>query len=179
MLAELRKSERARINAVAPSSPMPSSDLKELEADAQVDSAQGSALEAVDQRQTDVFVSYAYANKDIVWPLVDGIQTETTSIWIDKEELKPGTHWAGNIVRAIKSSHMFCLMCTSDSYASDNVRREVYLADKYEKPILPVLLDRALMPEDIEYFLIDRQWLDMTAIDSTSRPGALLDAIAV
>jgi len=69
-------------------------------------------------------------------------------------------------------------MCSSESYASDNVRREVYLADKYDKPILPVLLDGALMPEDIEFFLIDRQWLDITGDDHTQRTKTLREAIA-
>ena len=55
---------------------------------------------------------------------------------------------------------------------------KIYLADKYKKSILPVMLDGALMPEDIEYFLIDRQFLDMTALDPSDRGTALREALA-
>ncbi len=127
---------------------------------------------------SDVFVSYAFANSEIVLPMIDQMQQTGTRIWIDREKLKPGMHWAGNIVRAIKTTELFCLMCSAQSFASDHVRREIYLADKYDKPILPVMLDGALMPEDIEYFLIDRQFLDMTRLEETGRGQALREALA-
>ncbi|MCF6329065.1 MAG: toll/interleukin-1 receptor domain-containing protein, partial [Henriciella sp.] len=77
------------------------------------------------------------------------------------------------IVRAIKQSGRFCLMCSAEAFASDHVRREIYLADKYGKPMLPVRLDDAQMPEDIEYFLIDRQWVDLAGMDRDSQMRAL------
>ena len=114
------------------------------------------------------FISYASSNRDQVVPIVASVEAGGIDLWFDRDGLKPGTNRAGTIVRAIKSSERFCLMCSAQSFASDHVRREVYLADKYQKPILPVRLDDALMPEDIEYFLIDRQWLDLTGKDHES-----------
>jgi len=119
------------------------------------------------------FVSYAHANSETVWPLTSQLEAEGVAIWIDRDDLKAGQGWAGTIVRAIKQSGQFCLMCSAESFASDHVRREIYLADKYGKPMLPVRLDDAEMPEDIEYFLIDRQWVDLAGMDMDGQMRAL------
>ncbi|MEE9380898.1 MAG: toll/interleukin-1 receptor domain-containing protein, partial [Hyphomonadaceae bacterium] len=119
------------------------------------------------------FVSYAHANSETVWPLTSQLEADGVAIWIDRDDLKAGQGWAGTIVRAIKQSGRFCLMCSAESFASDHVRREIYLADKYGKPMLPVRLDDAEMPEDIEYFLIDRQWVDLAGMDMDGQMRAL------
>ena len=175
MLADLRKTERAQLNVRR--SANAGSDREDEAIVAEDVYAQDEALVAGPD-VSDIFVSYAFANSEVVLPLVDDVQSAGVSIWIDREQLKPGMHWAGNIVRAIKSTDLFCLMCSAQSFASDHVRREIYLADKYKKSILPVMLDGALMPEDIEYFLIDRQFLDMTALDPSDRGNALREALA-
>jgi hypothetical protein len=58
------------------------------------------------------------------------------------------------------------------------VRREIYIADKYKRKLLPVRLDSSELPEDFEYFLIDRQWLDLTAAEPQERAERLKAALA-
>jgi hypothetical protein len=116
-----------------------------------------------------VFVSYSRHDGSVVHPLVAELEASGQDVWIDRDELQPGTHWAGRIVEAIRGSDTFCLMCSVESFQSDNVRREVYIADKYKRKLLPVRLDSAEMPADFEYFLIDRQWLDLTTADEAER----------
>lgn len=125
-----------------------------------------------------VFVSYARSNGEVVYPLVAEVEAAGREVWIDREELKAGANWAGMIVRAIRDSDTFCLMCSAEAFQSDNVRREIYIADKYKRKLLPVRLDFAQMPEDFEYFLIDRQWLDLTAADPEERAVRLKAALA-
>ena len=175
MLAEMRKIQRGRLMA---SVPKRDGDEEDFGGGVNiVDEAQGRPTEA-DRGEDAVFVSYAFANSEIVFPLIDQAKSLGANFWIDRTQLKPGTQWAGDIVRAIKSSDKFCLMCSAQSFASDHVRREIYLADKYKKPMLPVLLDDALMPEDIEYFLIDRQWLDLAGIQASDHSAALITALS-
>lgn len=111
-------------------------------------------------RAPQLFVSYASADRETAWPIVERVEELGVEVWIDRDDLRPGQAWAGAIVRAIKSVAKVCLMCSAESFRSDHVRREIYLADKYKKALVPVRLDGAEMPEDFEYFLIDRQWLD-------------------
>jgi hypothetical protein len=57
------------------------------------------------------------------------------------------------------------------------VRRELYIAHKYNRKLLPVRLDFAETPEDFEYFLTDRQWLDLTATNPEERAIRLKAAL--
>lgn len=116
-----------------------------------------------------VFVSYSRHDGGMVYPLVAELEASGQDVWIDRDELQPGTHWAGRIVEAIRGSDTFCLMCSVEAFQSDNVRREVYIADKYKRKLLPVRLDSSEMPADFEYFLIDRQWLDLTKADDAEK----------
>lgn len=126
----------------------------------------------------DVFISYAHADADAVYPIVDLVEASGRSVWIDKAGMKAGEGWAGAIVRAIKSCEMLCLMCSAASFASDHVRREVYLADKYRKTLMPVRLDRAQIPEDIEYFVVDRQWVDLADVPEGERAAQVSAAFS-
>lgn len=125
-----------------------------------------------------VFVSYSHANSETVLPIVETVEERGVSIWIDRDEMRAGQGWAGQIVRAIKTSERFCLMCSEQAFASDHVRREVYLADKYGKDMVPIRLDGAEMPEDIEYFLIGKQWVDLNALQDDERLEALEAALS-
>lgn len=132
---------------------------------------------SVEPEGHDAFVSYSHANAETVLPIIESIEETGLSVWIDREEMRAGQNWAGQIVRAIKASDRFCLMCSSQAFESDHVRREVYLADKYGKTMVPIRLDEAPMPEDIEYFLIGRQWIDLFALDEDERLGAIQDVL--
>jgi hypothetical protein len=125
-----------------------------------------------------VFVSYSRQNGEIVYPLVAEVEAAGRAVWIDRQAIEAGGNWAGMIVRAIRDSDTFCLMCSAEAFQSDNVRREIYIADKYKRKLLPVRLDSAEMPEDFEYFLIDRQWLDLTGIAPEERASRLTALLA-
>lgn len=125
-----------------------------------------------------VFVSYSRQNGAIVYPLVEEVEAAGRSVWIDRDAIEAGGNWAGMIVRAIRESETFCLMCSAEAFQSDNVRREIYIADKYKRKLLPVRLDSVEVPEDFEYFLIDRQWLDLTGIAPAERASRLTALLA-
>jgi hypothetical protein len=140
--------------------------------------ADAMAQEPTAEGPSGVFVSYARRDSDVVYPMVAEIEAAGQAVWIDKDGLEAGEHWAGMIVRAIRESETFCLMCSAESFQSDNVRREIYIANKYRRKMLPVRLDFAEMPDDFEYFLIDRQWLDLTTVDAAERAARLTAALA-
>jgi len=136
-----------------------------------------AAEEPVPGPDAPVFVSYSRRDGEVVYPMVAEVEAAGRQVWIDKDEIHAGGNWAGMIVRAIRDSDTFCLMCSAEAFQSDNVRREIYIADKYKRKLLPVRLDFAEMPEDFEYFLIDRQWLDLTAVEPAERALRLKAAL--
>jgi hypothetical protein len=56
---------------------------------------------------------------------------------------------------------MFALMCSDASMRSRNVKQEVLLAWKYEKPYLPLLLSPVSFPEQVQYWLEGFQWIEI------------------
>jgi hypothetical protein len=131
-------------------------------------SASGAAL----------FISYAHADNAAVEPVVRVVRANGREVWIDKTRLQTGDGWAGEIVRAIKGAKGMMVMCSPRAFESDHIKREVYLADRYKKPMLPVFLEPAQMPEDFEYFFAGVQWLELFRLDEADQPGAIGKALS-
>lgn len=124
-----------------------------------------------------VFVSYAHADNTAVLPVVEAVQAQGRNVWIDKKGLAGGDNWAGEIVRAIKSARGVIVMCSKHAFESDHVKREVYLADRYKKPMVPIFIEAAAPPEDFEYFFASVQWLELHKTAPADRPAALAKAL--
>lgn len=124
-----------------------------------------------------VFISYARADQPTVDPLAKAVKESGHPIWIDTDEINAGTSWAGEIVRAIKSAGHVLIMCSPRSFESDQVKREVYLADRYKKPLMPVFLEAAEPPEDFEYFFAGVQWLKLHEAPEADRAAILTRAL--
>jgi hypothetical protein len=123
-------------------------------------------------------VSYAHADNTAVLPVVEAVQAQGRSVWLDKGGIAPGEGWAGEIVRAIKAARGVIVMCSTHAFESDHVKREVYLADRYKKPMLPVFIEAAAPPEDFEYFFAGVQWLELHKTPEADRAAAIARAIA-
>jgi hypothetical protein len=124
-----------------------------------------------------VFVSYARADNTAVLPVVEAVQAQGRNVWIDKQGIAGGEGWAGEIVRAIRGAHGVVVMCSRHAFESDHVKREVYLADRYRKPMVPIFLEPAPPPEDFEYFFAGVQWLELHKTPAADRPAALAKAL--
>jgi hypothetical protein len=124
-----------------------------------------------------LFISYSHADDATVTPLVAIVEGHGRTVWIDKTGLHTGDGWAGEIVKAIKAAHGVVVMCSKHSFASDHVKREVYLADKYKKPMAPLFLEQAAPPEEFEYFFANVQWLELWKLPEADRAAAIGQAL--
>lgn len=125
-----------------------------------------------------VFISYAHDDNDKVEPVVNIVRSNGREVWIDKGGIQAGDGWAGEIVRAIKSAGGVMVMCSQRAFESDHIKREIYLADRYKKPMLPIFLEPAQPPEDFEYFFAGVQWLELFKLPEADRAGAIGRALA-
>jgi hypothetical protein len=139
------------------------------------------ASEAADREETPpppqteaVFVSYARANSDKVLPVIEAAKGEGRSFWVDTQVLGGGESWAGEIVRAIRSAKGVLVMCSKAAFESDHVKREIYLADRYHKKLVPVFVEDATPPEDFEYFFAGVQFLKLFETPEAERSAAVL-----
>lgn len=129
-------------------------------------------------RDSTVFISYAHADADMVDRMVDVMKDGGHPVWLDKGGIAAGEGWAGEIVRAIRNARAVLVMCSPRAFESDHIKREVYLADRYGKPLLPVFIAPAQMPDDFEYFFAGVQWLELFSLPEAARPDALVAAVA-
>lgn len=124
-----------------------------------------------------VFVSYARANQGIVLPVIEAVKQQGRRFWLDQQGIAAGDGWAGEIVRAIRSAPRVIVMCSKAAFESDHVKREIYLADRYQKQLVPVFIEQAEPPEDFEYFFAGVQMLNLFETPEAERPEALMRAL--
>jgi hypothetical protein len=144
---------------------------------------EASAPEAVAEDAGDaadthaVFVSYARVDSGRVLPVCDAVKAQGMALWLDHEGIDAGESWAGEIVRAIRAVRGVAVMCSKAAFESDHVKREVFLADRYKKRLVPILLENAPMPDDFEYFFAGVQWLKLHETPEADRPAAMMRAL--
>lgn len=107
-----------------------------------------------------VFISYSRKNEQYARKLADSLRNEGFDVWIDNDSLRGGHAWWPSIVFAIRDCAAVCVVMSEDSAVSRWVRREITLADKYQKPIFPIWLNGTL---DIPLWemLVDIQPVDV------------------
>lgn len=110
-------------------------------------------------RRPYVFVSYANRELDRVLPVVDRLEAAGIRTWIDREAIRRGANYGLEIAEAIEHSAVLLLFCSAASLSSRSVRQEVALAWRFERPYLPLLLDRVEIPKDVAFWLETSQWI--------------------
>ena len=101
----------------------------------------------------EVFVSYAARDRERVLGLVERLRKAGVTVWIDQVGIDVSTMWSQEIVSAIKGCKVMLLSISPHSTESGNVVKELALASERKKPIIPVYLEAAEIPETMEYQL--------------------------
>src|SRR3954447_10755021 len=107
------------------------------------------------------FVSYASADRAWVLPVVAALRGAGVAVWLDEQGIAGGENYAAEIADAIQGAAAFLLLASPASLASRNVRQEVALAWRYERPYVPLRLDPVAIPDDLAYWLEAAQWVDV------------------
>ncbi|MGD9714909.1 MAG: toll/interleukin-1 receptor domain-containing protein, partial [Thermomicrobiales bacterium] len=108
-----------------------------------------------------VFVSCASVNRERVITVVDTLEAHGVSTWFDRSDIPGGTSYGPEIVSGIKNATAIVLMCSEAALASRNVRQEIQLSWRHERPILPLLLEPLVFPDDVAYWLEGAQWIEV------------------
>ncbi len=114
-----------------------------------------------------VFVSYAHADKSIVFEAMNQLHEKGANIWYD-EGIKPAGEWVEEIARAIKGSALFLVFVSPRSVDSRYVRSEVGYALSENKEILTLFIEETTLPAGLalclqqfqSIFIGDSSWKD-------------------
>jgi hypothetical protein len=123
------------------------------------------------------FISYSRADSKIIDILIKRLNEAGYRVWVDRVGIGGGEHWRQEIVDAIKNCTVFILALSSNSVRSDNVRKELDLADSAKCPIVPIELQQITdLPAKFQYQLAGIQRINL-ATNFEGGFGQLLNAI--
>jgi TIR domain len=124
-----------------------------------------------------VFLSYSRTDRALVDRFDDDLTQAGIEIWRDVEALRGGEEWRTQIVEAIEQSDVFLLFVSPGSMGSDNVRRELTVAEEDGKRVVPVLVARTAIPDNFRYSLAGVQYTDITGADHSAAVAAILSSL--
>src|SRR5262245_4304425 len=112
----------------------------------------------------DVFLSFSTKDKNAVERVADAMRAEGLSPWMyHKSSASADTTYPGPIVGAVLACRKVAVMCSDNSFRSDDVVREMHVAKRASKPLVAFFLDKNEapnpMPADFEYFLPGCPWI--------------------
>lgn len=79
------------------------------------------------------------------------------SSWIAPEDVASGENFAEAVPRAIRTCEMFLLLLTKEAQQSAHVLKEINLAIKYKKKIVPIQLGELELTDSFDYLLTNVQ----------------------
>lgn len=123
-----------------------------------------------------IFISYSRIDSEMVDHIVANLEHDGFNVWIDREEIKAGELWQEAIVHAVDDAYSFVLMLSPGSAASDNVRKEVDIAEGENKELVPVLLAPVELPAKLRYQLAGVEWVEYYR-DPEVKYGELVEAL--
>ncbi|MHB8577123.1 MAG: AAA family ATPase, partial [Dehalococcoidia bacterium] len=108
-----------------------------------------------------IFISYASGDRGAALELAAALEAQGVQVWIDRRSITGGAGWNTEIVRGIKGCAVFVVLGSARAFDSPNVQRELNLAVEENRPVLPLLLEPVLAPDEVRYALAGRQWLEV------------------
>lgn len=115
-----------------------------------------------------VFISYSRTDSDAARGICDTLNKLNIPYWIDIDGVYSGANFKETIVKAISSSEIVLFLSSENSNKSDNVAKEISIADKYGKVIIPVRLDTSPMNPKIDYDLAGIDFVDLFSFEEKS-----------
>lgn len=109
----------------------------------------------------ELFVSYASVDRSRTVEVVEALRAQGLAVWIDQAGIAGGTSYGTEIANALRDAEAVLLIASEASLASKNVRQEIMLAWRYDKPIIPLILHPLIFPDDVAYWLEGAQWIEV------------------
>jgi hypothetical protein len=108
-----------------------------------------------------VFISYLSNDRGRVLPIARELEKVGVHVWMDLISIPAGANYGLAIAEGIQHCSALLLACSPEALQSRNVKQEIQLAWKHQRPYLPLLLEPTTFPNEIEYWLEGYQWVEI------------------
>ncbi len=137
-----------------------------------------------------IFVSYAHADRDRVFPIIELLQDNGYHVWYD-EGLHAGNDWRDELADRIRDCRAFLYMRTKNSARSPYCRDEIYAADAEMKrrdseteevfdesvlPLLSVQLEEADLSGGLRMIIDTKQVIQGAGVSAENIAKALIES---
>lgn len=92
------------------------------------------------------FLSYSRADERFALRLANDLRAQGVSIFVDQWDIRPSEHWDRAIERAVDCCRGLVVVVSPRSIASDNVMDEISFAIEKRKAVLPVMIEKCVLP---------------------------------
>ena len=124
-----------------------------------------------------IFISYSRRDTETVDQIAGSLNDSGLDVWLDRHDIKAGNQWRVQIVEAIDTCEAFVLMLSPHSAASDNVRKEIDLAQDAGRTIFAILLEPVKLPATIRYQLAGLQFIDVSMLGFEPAVSQLVETL--
>lgn len=101
----------------------------------------------------ELFLSYSRRDSAIGERLRTDLEASGHHVWIDTDDIRGGEQWRASIAMGIAKADRVLLLVSPNSMQSQNVAREISVADDHGKPILPIVIEPSEIPAEFQYLL--------------------------
>jgi len=108
----------------------------------------------------DVFISHSSKDKETVLRIYESLSHRALKCWISLEHISPGGNYMEEITTAMNSSNVLVLIFSENTNSSEDVKKEIRLADKNKLLIIPLKIDDAEPTGAFDYALSACQWIE-------------------
>lgn len=107
----------------------------------------------------DVFISHSSLDKEVADKVCAALEAKGLKCWIAPRDIVPGSEWAVAISNAIAEIKAMVVIYSSNAQQSTQVPKEIALAEKRGKSILPYKIDDTELTGAFEYYLSGSHWI--------------------
>ncbi len=107
----------------------------------------------------DIFISHSVVDKELANYLCNAFEANGLSCWIAPRNIVPGTEWADSITNAISDCAVLLVVYSKNSLRSSQVAKEIGMADRKHKYIIPYKIDDSEPEGAFDYYLSGCQWV--------------------
>jgi hypothetical protein len=108
-----------------------------------------------------IFLSYSRRDGAHVDAFAAQLERSGYRTWVDRRGIAGGEQWRREIVEAVRTASLFLLFLSPNSARSDNVRKELDLAEQARVRVLPVAIAPVDIPDAMKYQLAGVQIIEM------------------
>ncbi len=122
--------------------------------------------EYYDNVSRDVFICHRSVDSDKATKICEALEADGNTCWISTRNLRPNdsqNYW-DNIEKAIENCAIFLVVCSRDAMLSRDVKREMEIAKRLNKPRLECKIDNSEHTTFFKVFFDGISWIDMHAI---------------